>query len=501
MSRILYILLIVFVSSLSVFGQAFQCGYEFTEEARSILINNKKTFYQSDLRSQELKYIPIKFHLVADGSGNNRIELQEILNQLCELNNVFEPLGYKFYMKDGEVNYINSNPIFDNPSSSAATVSMSVQRNNNGANAMNVFVNKEVDGDPDSPTLAYYNNAQDWIVMKNSNAISDRYDHFVLAHEIGHYFSLPHTFNGWDGSPWSGDDVTTLSPNGILNELVDGSNCETAGDMICDTPADYNLGFGWDGCREYDGGCKDPKGELLDPDEQNFMGYFIGCDEYNFSPMQLDIINNDYNTSRRAYLRVSYIPNDAAIEDVPSNISPVDDATTQFYNGVELEWKAVPNATHYLVSLSRGLIKEQFVVKNDNKLFLTHLEADKTYRWTVQPFSEISTCTEVSQTTAFTTGTMTTSINDLNKEKSNLSIFPNPMNGNLLNLDLTDEYIGPITINIFNIAGRSVYVNNQIKRKKETVISIDDLNLSSGFYILKIELGKNSFSRKLIVND
>jgi hypothetical protein len=45
----------------------------------------------------------------------------------------------------------------------------------------------------------------------------------VLSHEMGHYFGLEHTFEVSHGL-----------------ELVNGSNCATAGDQICDTPADPN---------------------------------------------------------------------------------------------------------------------------------------------------------------------------------------------------------------------------------------------------------------------
>ncbi|MEM8909477.1 MAG: M43 family zinc metalloprotease, partial [Bacteroidota bacterium] len=41
-----------------------------------------------------------------------------------------------------------------------------------------------------------------------------------IPHEMGHYFGLLDTFEG------SG------------TELVNGSNCETEGDLVCDTPAD-----------------------------------------------------------------------------------------------------------------------------------------------------------------------------------------------------------------------------------------------------------------------
>ena len=44
----------------------------------------------------------------------------------------------------------------------------------------------------------------------------------TLPHEVGHFYGLPHTHDQG-------------------NELVNGSNCATAGDNFCDTPADPNL--------------------------------------------------------------------------------------------------------------------------------------------------------------------------------------------------------------------------------------------------------------------
>ena len=47
----------------------------------------------------------------------------------------------------------------------------------------------------------------------------------TLSHELGHYFDLYHTHETSFGT-----------------ECPSGSNCQSAGDMVCDTPADPNLG-------------------------------------------------------------------------------------------------------------------------------------------------------------------------------------------------------------------------------------------------------------------
>jgi len=50
----------------------------------------------------------------------------------------------------------------------------------------------------------------------------------TLAHEIGHFFGLQHTF-GKEVTPFSTDEIPT------------GTNCFSSGDWLCDTPADPNM--------------------------------------------------------------------------------------------------------------------------------------------------------------------------------------------------------------------------------------------------------------------
>lgn len=95
----------------------------------------------------------------------------------------------------------------------------------------------------------------------------------VFAHEMGHFCGLAHTFQG----------------NGTEN--VDGSNCLTEGDGICDTPADpFVPGEDMD---EYVEQCRfistklDANGEYYNPDLGNIMSYYQ-CGKCGFTWGQLD---------------------------------------------------------------------------------------------------------------------------------------------------------------------------------------------------------------------
>lgn len=105
----------------------------------------------------------------------------------------------------------------------------------------------------------------------------------VIAHEMGHFFSLLHTFEG-SGS-----------------ELVNGANCATAGDGLCDTPGDPFV----DGDPQsayVDGDCRfissktDTNGEFYNPDLGNIMSYYE-CGTCGFTWEQLNKMAQAYLTS------------------------------------------------------------------------------------------------------------------------------------------------------------------------------------------------------------
>lgn len=127
-----------------------------------------------------------------------------------------------------------------------------------------------------STTIPDDDNQRDAIFLKKSE-----FSPSVLLHEIGHYFGLYHTFES--------------VANG--EEFADGSNCATAGDLICDTQADPN---GTNiGCH-LDPQVKDPQTNLMyEPPVCNIMSYYNNqpCN-YHFSRGQLDRMLSIMKTGR-----------------------------------------------------------------------------------------------------------------------------------------------------------------------------------------------------------
>lgn len=138
---------------------------------------------------------------------------------------------------------------------------------------------------------------------------------YVTAHEMGHVLNLWHTHHGCETGDW---------------ELVDGSNCTTAGDFVCDTPADPLLSF-YDVYPEtcewsyfnYCGAPEDINSYM--PDTKNIMSYTaISCLDY-FS-------NGQGERMREALATLPYLQ--ATITNVNTSACNIDDweALKQLYS-------------------------------------------------------------------------------------------------------------------------------------------------------------------------
>jgi len=169
----------------------------------------------------------------------------------------------------------------------------------------------------------------------------EAYEDFpVVVHEIGHCFGLLHPFNGrpyWvykpNGEEWECDDQggvsgsfqTTTACDGtpftnyVPFELVDGSNGDTSGDFVQDTPAGIPV---WQNCEDYidcskDVPCpglfndkrrKDPNCDKYNLDWNNYMDYRSNCRNH-FTSGQVTRAKAIIET----YLQYMMIPQDVVI--------------------------------------------------------------------------------------------------------------------------------------------------------------------------------------------
>lgn len=160
-----------------------------------------------------------------------------------------------------------------------------------------LFVNKVTSDDcgySEYRGLFSHNNAHIFVALKCSEPPA-----LQIAHHMGRLLGLKDT---------NADNAS---------ELVDGSNCATAGDCICDTPADpyrmtrdsitnewklsndFEPADYYDGC-EFISELKDDNGDFFSPKTNNIMSsYPCKC---SFTPMQfLRMVDNIQSTRRLMY--------------------------------------------------------------------------------------------------------------------------------------------------------------------------------------------------------
>ncbi len=140
-------------------------------------------------------------------------------------------------------------------------------------NAINVYIVSNLQSGVlgISPIGGGGSSSVNWIGLIANNFIDSNANDRVLTHELGHFFGLLHTFHN-------------------NNELVNGSNCLSAGDLICDTPADRWMQAGCSNTVSasclYTGNCRDQNNVIIQPSVNNFMSYYRAVCRTAFTPQQ-----------------------------------------------------------------------------------------------------------------------------------------------------------------------------------------------------------------------
>ena len=352
-------------------------------------------------------HLPIYFHLLGTDEGEGHYSITKIYESMCRLNADFKPYDIQFYLA-GSIDKINRSRYYDHDNFGDADRMMDTY---NKGQVINVYITNSAPED----ACGYWLPGADAItVIKNCMGSSGH----TLTHEIGHYLSLLHPFNGWEGKSYNANEPTPLF-HGILGrdtlyvESVTGKHCDQAGDLICDTGPDY-LSLSW----ECDGTSLslqkqvDPFGSDFKSDGSNFMSYSIDQCQSKFTATQVEIMHTFAN-SVKSFL-INLIPEEAEVSRDPiTNMLPRNGTKIE-HQSIELSWDAPSNATEYLLQISRfsffAVIDYEFVVTS-NIINIGDLPVDKKYYWRVLPINAFDQCADFSVAeggfeTAFSTHTL-----------------------------------------------------------------------------------------------
>jgi len=251
------------------------CGLHLQESEREMVlaVEDARVAGPSALQVDGVtRAISMTFHVVRRDNGSGGLSQARLDQAIIDCNAAFADAGMVFY-QDGATDYINSDAYYFNINTMAEINAL--RSINNQPNSIDIYF---------TPNLAYESgglcgisaftfSSSQGIAMKNDcTALPDNASTF--PHEVGHYFDLFHTHEPFFGS-----------------ECVSGNNCGIAGDLVCDTPADPQLGnSNVNTFCQYTGNAQGPcNGDgAYAPDVMNLMSYSRKSCRDNFSQGQCD---------------------------------------------------------------------------------------------------------------------------------------------------------------------------------------------------------------------
>lgn len=266
----LYFSFFVLCFSNTILGQPGFCGTVTTPQQVAFELSQMaqqqtlKAFTSVPCLNKKLSIIA---YIVKDSLGQPGITEQDILDAIDTTNKDFAPICLSFeiceFIYVDNFQYDN----YDMPKDEEEMLTLFYK-----PNIINMYFVTDVPSDPQCGH-AYMPTGPDLVVIKKSCIPG-----LVISHELGHFFGLYHTFE-----------------NSFGNEFANESNCQVAGDLLCDTEADPEGTV--DGACNYTGPYLDSNNEYYLPPVDNIMSYYGSC-RCRFTPEQYIRIANQYLTLR-----------------------------------------------------------------------------------------------------------------------------------------------------------------------------------------------------------
>lgn len=456
----------------------------------------------ADNNTEDYKYLPIKFHVMGNSGGTNFFPIRKMLIAICELNQIYDSIGIRFFLAEAP-SYYAENTLFNVLNFGQAQNMFATY---NKPNVVNVYMaNLGAMGLCGFATFPGTGGG----VGLNRGGMFISYGCMdpggtTLAHEMGHYLSLFHPFQGTSSGQrlTPGAERVTRNFNEVFPRL--NANCDIAGDLLCDTPSDC-VGYRWN-CNSLSfNDSLDINGDMIQPDSRLIMGYaFDQCTD-KFSAQQGAVMRTTVTSQRPNLLAYPRPPHDPIQNTAPIITSPVAaPVQTLTANNALFQWQAVPNATLYHVQIAQNVnantvLIDTLVSTNSLVYTGTKLNAGTTYSFNVKALNKHEACAAYSTPRSFIAGTpFPLSANNL--QNLSLSLFPNPSkSGQEITITGFDAQ-KILAIKLVNLQGSVVQSISNPILISDSYIKFSTGNLSSGLYVVYVQGFDGSiFTQKLML--
>jgi hypothetical protein len=490
------LLLLSLLLTFNLLSAQHQCGVRHGDDTaiKARMMRNRSTINAPEFRNTV--YVPVTIHLIGSSGGGGAHKPEEAIKMLCKLNEDFADQNVFFFL-NGNVRFLYDDYLH---SDSYDWGVMNAMGNAKVPNTLNIFVNSNVS----QPVAGYYSPGEDFVWMGTPYANGSS---TTITHEIGHFFTLPHTFYGWEGvnAPSLYSQLPAPADiNGYPVENVVRDNCLLAGDGFCDTEADY-ISFRYN-C-PFVTLVQDPSGTVITPDPSYFMSYSSDNCMSRFSQEQKDAIRADI--TQRGWLNTPAPANlSTIVSDSISAIMPMNAALVTPVNNVRFEWdtRGATAATKWVFNLERtvlGMPVESVlytIVNGQNFINVSASEflSNRDYRWSVVPYSSAYTCAGKSADFTFRT-TVVSGLENATADKLKTEVFPNPAS-NSVQLRISSDKYSKSRLRILAADGRSVLDNNSFEIEAgQNTYQIDISSFAPGFYTLQVLSESGVVTEKLVV--
>lgn len=365
------------------------------------------------VKPRSIVYIPIHYHIVRQLNGTGGFPLSYLFKMHCELNQRYANTNIQFTLDT--FSYINSDTYYnlDQASNGIDAESQAMSTFFNTLNHCNIYlVNQPLPGNcgytyrpnggfPSSRSSIY-------LAASFGNYTCTQPTSTTLAHEMGHWLDLPHTFWGWEGRTYVSRTSPTINFPKRENVARTGTlaNCETGGDGFCDTDPDYvSQRWSCPNTKQF----VDPNGVSFTLKSDNYMSYSSDECQSKFSDNQIAHMNEAMITFRdRKDLLLLPQPNTNSLSTV-TYFEPKTHTLRTSRKELYIRFNKVDNATSYHIVIAKGttvlnnsfnitpatikidtIIKDTFFLVPESIFATTD---NNYYYWEMTPINKLYTCT------------------------------------------------------------------------------------------------------------